>query len=134
MALRITVGVHAEDGGATHGEDGLTVAEIAGYHEFGTATVPQRSFVRAWYDEALAKGELSELFRAELARVVKGRATEAEAGERIALKCEASIRKRIRAHIPPPLAQSTIDRKKSSTPLIDTGQLVASIRAKAHTE
>jgi len=34
--------------------------------------------------------------------------------------------------IPPPLAQATIDAKKSSVPLIDTGQLRASIGHKSY--
>lgn len=134
-SLRITVGIHGEEGGATHGAaeggDGITVAEIGAIHEFGTATVPQRSFIRAWVDEALASGELSKLFQAEAKRVLQQRATPEQAGERIALACQASVQRRIRDRIPPPLAQSTIDRKSSSVPLIDTGQLRASIRARS---
>ena len=128
MPLEITIGIHAADGDAAHGEDGVTVAEIGAFHEFGAATVPQRSFIRGWYDEALASGELRDLFASQMKLVLQGKLTEAQAGERIALACQASVQKRIVKHIPPPLAQSTIDRKGSSTPLIDTGQLRASIR------
>jgi hypothetical protein len=40
------------------------------------------------------------------------------------------MRRRVRKRIPPPLKPETIKRKKSSVPLVDTGQLVAAIMAK----
>lgn len=138
---KITVGIHGAEGDAMHGEatfaeDGalepnteLTVAEVATFHEFGTRHIPQRSFIRAWFDESVAENRALLLSQMQLA--IAGKLTLEQALERCALKFEAGVRKRIRARIPPPLAQSTIDRKGSSTPLIDTGQLVSSIRAKA---
>lgn len=47
--------------------------------------------------------------------------------ERVGARFENDILDRIRAHIPPPLSPETIRRKGSTTPLIDTGQLVGSI-------
>jgi hypothetical protein len=47
--------------------------------------------------------------------------------DRLGAKFVGDIQRRIKAHIPPPLQQSTIDRKGSSTPLIDTGVLWSSI-------
>lgn len=138
---KITVGIHGAEGDAMHAEatfaeDGalepsseLTVAEVGSFHEFGTSTIPQRSFIRAWFDESVAENR--ELLNSQLKLAIAGKLTLEAALERCALKFEASVRKRIRARIPPPLAQSTIDRKGSTTPLIDTGQLVSSIRGKA---
>lgn len=140
VRAKITVGIHGEEGGEMHGsdtfaEDGaiersseLTVADIGTIHEFGLG-VPERSFIRAWFDEA--SDENRALLQSRLKLVIAGKLTPEQALERCALKFEAGVRRRIRARIPPPLAQSTIDRKGSSTPLIDTGQLVSSIRAKA---
>ena len=46
---------------------------------------------------------------------------------RIGLKIRDEIKERIRSGIEPGLAEATKDRKGSSTPLIDTGQLISSI-------
>jgi hypothetical protein len=144
----ITVGIHGAEGGAEHSDplaggsfadDGaiegasappLTVAEVGAFHEFGTRHIPQRSFIRAWFDEAVASGEIADLLRSQLKLAVAGKLPLDQALERVALKCQASVQKRITKRIPPPLAQSTIDRKGSSVPLIDTGQLRASIRGR----
>jgi hypothetical protein len=126
--IRLTVGVHGEEGGAAHGE-GLTVADVGSFHEFGLG-VPQRSFIRGWFDEAVGSGELGALLSAQLKLAVAGKVTLDQALERVGLKVEAGVKKRITQRIPPPLAPSTIAKKGSSVPLIDTGQLRASIRAK----
>lgn len=135
----ITVGIHGDDGsdpkadatweadGALTPASGLTVAEVAAFHEFGLG-VPQRSFIRSWFDEAIEENRA--LIHSQLRLVVQRKLTLDVALERIALKLEANIKRRIRNRIPPPLAQSTIDRKGSSVPLIDTGQLRNAIRAR----
>lgn len=50
--------------------------------------------------------------------------------DRFGLWAVGEIQQRIADGIPPPNAQSTVDRKGSSTPLIETGQLRASIKHK----
>lgn len=47
--------------------------------------------------------------------------------ERAGIHLERAILEKIRSHIPPPLKPETVRRKGSSTPLIDTGQLIGSI-------
>ncbi len=129
---KITVGIHGAEGAAAHGEaegQPLTVAQVGAFHEFGTSRVPQRSFIRGWFDESQA--EIADLRRSQLVLSAAGKLTVEQALERVALKCEASVKRRIRNRIPPPLAPETIARKGSSVPLISTGQLRNSIRAKA---
>lgn len=127
--IEVTVGVHSDDAEHTHaGGEGLTVGDIATFHEFGTQTVPQRSFIRGWYDES--KPEIAAVLRQELLAVVEGRRGVGQAFERAALRFEASVKARIRRHIPPPLSPVTVQRKGSSTPLIDTSQLLNAIRAR----
>lgn len=144
-SFSVTVGIHASEGadqhdplaGGSFSDDGAvefaaeprTVLEIGTYHEFGLG-VPQRSFIRGWFDES--KDELRDLVRSQARLATEGRITGDQAAERIALKAEASVKKRIRNRIAPPLAQSTIDRKGSSVPLIDTGQLRAAIRGRVN--
>jgi hypothetical protein len=145
----ITVGIHAAEGGADHTDGGTfaddgaiefsgaeprTVAEIASYHEFGLG-VPQRSFIRGWFDES--KEQMRELLRSQARLAIEGRITTEQAAERVALKAEAGVKLRIRNRgngAYPPNAASTIARKKSTVPLIDTGQLRSAIRGKVSNE
>jgi len=127
----ITAGVHGDDAGADHGE-GLTVGDIATFHEFGTRTVPQRSFIRAWFDEN--QEFIAETLRKQFAPVAEGKRTPDVAAERCALAFEGGIKQRISRGIPPPNAPSTIAAKGSSKPLIDTGQLRNAVRGKAEVQ
>ncbi len=124
----ITVGVHGDDGAADHGE-GLTVAQVGTFHEFGTRTIPQRSYIRAWFDEN--QPFIADTLRKQFAPVATGKRTAAIAAERCALAFEGSAKQRISRGIPPPLAEATIKAKGSSKPLIDTGQLRNAVRGKA---
>lgn len=123
--LDITVGVHASEASGTHSE-GVSVGDIATWHEFGTQTVPMRSFVRAWYDERTEF--IRATLKAELTAAAQGKRTVEQAMERAALIFEGDVKKRIANRIPPPLAPATIARKGSSVPLIDTGALRNAIR------
>lgn len=122
-AQGVTLKVGVLEGGESHGT--LSVGEVAAFHEFGTATIPERSFIRAWYDESLERNK--QAFRAVMKSVTRGEITTAQAFGQLGALFVADIQKRIVEHIPPPLADSTIKAKGSSTPLVDTGQLKASI-------
>lgn len=129
--FEISVGVHSDDANHTHGSgEGVTVGDIATWHEFGTQTVPQRSFIRAWFDER--QPEIQQVLKQEIGAVMQGKRPLPIACERAALRLEGSVKERIRQHIPPPLAPATIKRKGSSTPLIDQGVLRNSIRARVN--
>ncbi len=122
QGLTLRVGILSK-GSDAHG--GTTVADVATFHEFGTATIPERSFIRAWYDESQA--QIMAAFRAVMKSVARGEITQAQAFAQLGSLFVGQIQERIVNQIPPPLAESTILAKGSSTPLIDTGQLRASI-------
>jgi hypothetical protein len=126
--IEITIGVHGDDGAASHGE-GLTVADVATFHEFGTPTVPMRSFIRGWVDENQAF--IRDTLQKQFAAVAAGKRPADIAAARCALAFEGAVKQRISRNIPPPLAASTIARKGSSVALIDTGQLRNAVRGKA---
>lgn len=155
--ITVTVGVHGDDGAQRHeaandtSED-LTIAEIATIHEFGCGPfivrgsfdadggmgghehpgIPQRSFIRAWFDES--QEFIAQTLISQMALVVAGKLPPDKAGERIALAFEGSMKQRISRGIPPPNAPSTIAKKGSSKPLIDRGQLRNAIRARSEVE
>ena len=121
----LKVGILAGDAQAEGAAPGVTVLDIATWNEFGTSRIPARSFIRAWYDEQLAKNRQS--FRVLFRKVIAGEMDRGQMWELLGSRFVGEIQKRIVAHIAPPNAASTIAQKGSSTPLINTGQLRSSI-------
>lgn len=125
LGAELRVGILEDKGSArAEGDDKLTVADVATFNEFGLG-VPERSFIRAWYDEQLEPNKAA--FRALQAQVVRGAMTQERMFQLLGLKFQAEIQKRISDGIAPANAPSTIAQKGSSKPLIHTGQLRASI-------
>lgn len=147
---KITVGVHEDKGSTAHRDSqGLTVAEIAAIHEYGIRTVvqtkdggsrvmtiPERSWLRGWVDPN------SQKITAFMARRCEERMQAASKGEKpnflpafeaTGVWAVGQIQQRIAQGIDPDNADSTIDAKGSSTPLIDSGQFRQSISSKVVT-
>lgn len=121
----LTVGIH-DDAGSTG--SGLAVATVATFHEFGLGNNPERSFLRSWFDAK--QGDIAKQMTASEKAVVKGTLTQDQAIERLGLRFVAEIQAKIASGIPPANADSTVARKGSSTPLVDSGQLKSSITHK----
>lgn len=121
----IKVGVFDRDGDQPHGDDEVTVLEVAMWNEFGTDTIPERSFIRAWFDENRERCRTA--VRKMLEGVVAGKYKREQAIELVAQRFVGEIQRRMARGIPPPNAPATIARKGSDKPLIDTGQLRSSI-------
>lgn len=129
--VQIRAGILEREGGETHDKSGLTIVELGTIHEFGApeANIPERSFIRAWFDESQKEIQAMMVGRFQIA--MAGKATWEQVANQAAAWCAGSIQKRISKGIEPPLKQATIDRKGSSKPLIDTGVLRSSISAEA---
>lgn len=122
-----TVGIHSSEGSEEH-SDGLTVLALGAIHEFGQG-VPERSFIRTWYDAR--RDEMVKALRDQLKVSVLRQEPLERALDRFALLAQADCQKWISdGNVKPPLADSTIRRKGSSKPLIDTGVLRSSILGK----
>lgn len=125
----VKVGVIGQEASAGHKLSALTMVAIATIHEFGLGPAykkkgPNRSFIRAYVDEKEAT--LKKRLRGIGEHVLRGKSVRMGL-EQFGLLTVGEIQQRISAGIPPALDQSTIDRKGSSTPLINTGQLRSSI-------
>lgn len=133
----VTIGVHSQQ--SARSGDALTNPQLAAIHEFGGGNVPERSFLRATVDQDRS---IETFARDQAAQVATGMMPAKQAGERVGVIATAAVKRRIRAHIPPPLAAVTIERKlgkgshggglaskggDAAAPLIDTGQLINSI-------
>lgn len=113
--------------GVTVGVTDPEVAEYAAVHEFGAPEIgiPQRSFIRGPIDDH--EEELRRMERQLAQDVLRGRLSPKQAEYLLGERAKEIIQSAIRAGIDPPNAPSTIERKGSSTPLIDTGDLLKSI-------
>jgi len=124
----VDVGILGDNASETkRGAKDITVGDVARWAEFGIGQ-PQRSWLRGWIDshEAL----INERIDMETREVILGKQTSARALARIGVWLQGELQLNI-ANFPgndlKPNKDSTIKRKGSSTPLIDTGQLRSSI-------
>lgn len=128
--VKITVGIHAAEGSGGHG--GVTNAELGEIHEFGLG-VPQRSFIRAYYDEN--ESALAELMQDAIAGALIDGDDLQQAAELVAVQVEGEIKERILGRLPGKELSKSVRRKRgeSAVPLVDTSQLIGSIRGIAET-
>ena len=110
--------------------DKLTNADVATFMEFGTKTVPERSFIRS--NDEQNKAVYKELIKELRKKIIFNEMPIGQALGLLGEKILADIRAGIRAGIAPELAPSTIKAKGSSLPLVDTGQLINSLTYKVN--
>ena len=109
-------------------EDGKAPADmvdIAAFQEFGTKTIPERSFIRAWHDSAVP--QIQRLIQRLVIQYIDDKITMDVLLAKLGNFAQGGMRKYLRDLKEPPNAPSTIRAKGSSNPLIDTGQLLAFI-------
>lgn len=137
----VKVGVLESKGGSAQASDStITVSELAAIHEFGLGRVPERSFIRSYFDLAGQEliGIASKLMAQAIANVAKSGVPMSEATQhailsKLGIYASNKIKERIgKGEIKPELDRKTIEKKtrdgkKGDTPLIDTGQLRSSI-------
>ena len=121
-------------GGQQHSPDSpLTVADVAALNEFGTMEIDERPFMRITTEErqeawqAMLVPVMREVVDAGIRSPAAAGAAAARGLGRIGLQMEADIKATIDGGVPPPNADSTIERKGSSGTLINTGQMKQSI-------
>ncbi len=119
-----TVDVGIIDAGQ-HPSGDITVAGIGHAHEFGTSTLPERSFIRS--TTRSKKKQIIALQTKLLKKISTGEMTVKKALGLVGEFLSDEIRQKIVAIQSPPNTPETIARKGSSNPLIDTGQLKNSI-------
>lgn len=120
---KVAIGVLGSTAGKSHGA--TTLYDVAAANEFGTSRIPERSFLRGTIDTN--HGKILTFCKKQGAEVVRGKISNEIALERIGAFVQGLIQARIAAGIEPANAESTIAAKGSSKPLIDSGQLRASI-------
>lgn len=113
----LTVGIHQKDN-KTYPNSNITTAEVGLYHEFGTAKMPPRIWLRIF---DLFTDEQKDL-RVQLVNAFKDNKTVEQALDEIGGYMADRIRDRILSNeVEPP------SNNESGITLVDTGQLVNSI-------
>jgi hypothetical protein len=124
LQRRLRAGIHRVLVGVPAGPttpDGTSLAEVAAWTEFGTSTAPERPFLRGGVREALPL--CRQLAVNDLRAVAEGRMTIPMALERQGFAAEGSVKKYMAGDNFAPNAPSTIAKKGSEQPTIDSGQL-----------
>lgn len=127
---KVSIGIHEQEGAQEHEEAGMTVVALGAIHEFGLGNVPERSFIRAWFDENQDRAK--EALRRLMVSVVEGKRKPQHALELFAQWALGEMQKRMADGIPPALQPETLRKKTRAgktgeKPLIDTGQLRSSL-------
>lgn len=124
----VKVGVIGDKAEDEHGE-GISMGRLAGVHEFGASikigntiiVIPERSFIRA--PLAQHRADYVALIGKFTDRVLLGRMSVDRALGLLGIRAVADMQRFISRGVKPDNAPSTIARKGSSKPLIDTGLL-----------
>ncbi len=119
--LEVCVGFQA---GQNFEEDGVDVANVALWNEVGTSRSPSRPFMQDSVDNHEA--EIQQFMR-ETAEEVYGGLDERAALEKVGLFQKDLMQEEIKSGSFAPNAPSTIKKKGSSKPLIDTGRMRQSV-------
>lgn len=110
------------------GEGGTSVLDYAIYNEFGTSRIPARPFMATTYDNFNAKTVKFVDFLS--GKIIDGKITPDHALKVLGEEYQKNIQKTIRdaKSWAEPNADSTIAIKGSSSPLIDTGRMINSVK------
>lgn len=125
--VAVSVGVHASAGVHKESKGKLKVAQIYAFGEFGTENSPERPTLRPTMRMQRQKyiGVMRTITLK--AMTVDGYDIRIQMGK-LGQVAQNDVQKAIRDLDSPPNAESTVKAKGSSNPLIDTGQLLSSIR------
>lgn len=105
-------------------ENGTDVVDVAAYNELGTSRIPSRPFLRNSVDNH--KDKISAMCKNQVRKLVKG-ATAEKCLKELGNFGVKLVQEEITNGSFEPNAESTIRKKGSSKPLIDTGRMRQSV-------
>lgn len=118
----VYVGFPAEFNEKVEGSDNFNLASLAAVLEFGNERIPSRPFLRQTLEEN------QEKYTALFVKLFESGVSIDQIYEQIALIAQGDVQQNIANGKWTANAPSTIKRKKSSKPLIDTGKLRQSVK------
>lgn len=120
-SLEVQVGFQA---GEAQSEDGTDMVEIAAFNELGSSDTPARPFMRQSFENHEADLQKACV---EVNAVLSNGGTAADALNELGVFCKGLVQQEIVDGGFEPNAESTIQKKGSSTPLIDSGTMRQSV-------
>ncbi|MBE0434618.1 MAG: hypothetical protein IBX56_02305 [Methylomicrobium sp.] len=121
--VSVDVGIQSDAG---TGEKGVPIVAYGAANEFGRGNVPERSFIRSTFDEQRsAWGKLADKL---IGGILDLKLAPNKVFSVLGAKAEDDIKQKITALRTPPNSPITIERKGSSNPLFDNGDLRRAIR------
>lgn len=123
----VKIGVMQEEASRSDELDNVSLMSI---HEFGSSDgkIPQRSIIREGTDSNVDNAFALEV--KEYDKTIRGKSTINKMVQKTGVFMEGEFKRRFNKKYLTPNAPETIRKKKSDTPLIDTGQLRQSIKSK----
>ena len=108
-------------------EDGTPVAGVAAVHELGSPknNIPPRPFMRTTSEAK--KPEWAKLMKQAAQAIVKRSETADSALNKLGLKAAGDVRETISTIQEPKLKESTVKRKGSDKPLVESGIMINSV-------
>ena len=122
---KLQVRVGYQHGKETHEESGADIADIAMWNEVGTSRSPARPFMRNSVDNNADK--INAMCKAQLNKIATGSSTAQDVLNALGVMQKGLIQSEIVNGTFVPNAPSTIKRKKSDKPLINTGRMRQSV-------
>ena len=110
--------------GEAQEEDGTDICDVAAYNELGTDHIPARPFIRQSVDDNESK--IKSFLKAQVKDFGKGKSAEQILKE-IGIFQKDLMQDKITSGSFAPNADSTIKKKGSSKPLVDTGRMRQSV-------
>lgn len=120
--LRVKIGFQQ---GKEQEDDGTDLCDIALWNELGTSSIPSRPFMRDAVDKH--RDEIDKFLDQQFSLLAKGKTTAEMMMKSIGVFVKGLVQQEIVDGTFEPNAPSTIKRKKSDKPLIDTGKMRQSV-------
>ena len=124
--LQLVVGIPSDENSREESTS-ITNAELGVIHEFGVPEkgIPERSFMRSTASEEA--NNLGRLAKNQISECLRGETSAHDAFATVGVYLQGKIVDKITDGDFEPNTEATVKRKKSSKPLIDTGQLRGAI-------
>lgn len=120
--LRVKIGFQQ---GKEQEDDGTDLCDIALWNELGTSSIPSRPFMRDAVDKH--RDEIDKFLDQQFSLLAKGKTTAEMMMKSIGVFVKGLVQQEIVDGTFEPNAPSTIKRKESDKPLIDTGKMRQSV-------
>lgn len=123
-SANVDVGIQSNSGNYTNGK---SIAEIGAIQEFGNGKIPSRPWMRQTFD-AGGSSEISSFITSVFNKLLSKNVSASQMLKLVGHKYESMTKKKLTSGPWKANAPSTVKKKGSSRPLIDTGRLRGSIK------